>query len=120
LWGTITKSLNNTKIMQGSMNATALANPCIKNKSFKFFVNLQVSGHDTAPRCPSTTATSAQQREGEGTIERVEEDGEQRERLQRRIRDAGRRHRCLLYSKREDALWPSVGPFSMHSDGLLT
>jgi hypothetical protein len=87
--------------MQGSMNATALANPCIKNKSFKFFVNLQVSGHDTAPRCPSTTATSAQHREGEGTIERVEEDGEQRERLQRRIRDAGGEGITVFYTPRE-------------------
>jgi hypothetical protein len=28
------------------MNATTLANPCIKNISFKFFLNSQVSGCD--------------------------------------------------------------------------
>jgi hypothetical protein len=42
-------------------------------------------------------------REGEGIAERVQEDGEKGERLWRWIRDAGRRHRRLLYSEREDA-----------------
>jgi hypothetical protein len=44
----VTKALNNTETMQGSMNATTLANPCI-NKSFKIFLNSQVSGRDTHP-----------------------------------------------------------------------
>jgi hypothetical protein len=44
--------------MQGSMNATTLANPCIKNKSFKIFLNLQVPGRDTVACHPSATATS--------------------------------------------------------------
>jgi hypothetical protein len=32
--------------MQGNMNAMVLANSCIKNKSFKISLNLQVSRHD--------------------------------------------------------------------------
>jgi hypothetical protein len=116
----VTKALNNIKIMQDSMNATTLANHSIKSKSFKIFLKLQVPGHDIAARHPSATATSAPQREGEGTTEKVEEEGEKRERLRRQIRDAGRRHRCLLYSKREVVVGPSIGPLSMHSDRLLT
>jgi hypothetical protein len=42
----ITKALNNRKIMQGSMNATVMANSCIKNECFKISLNSQVSRHD--------------------------------------------------------------------------